>query len=208
MLTVKQVRKYGKPLVFGLLLIPFLWLVYNWSQAFARMPHELGFNPQETSNRFSGDWAMRIILLSLAMTPLSKFFKSPKPILFRRMVGLFGFFYVCVHFSSYIWLDLQFAWTELWADIVKRIYITIGMLASLLLIPLAVTSTKGWVKRMGARRWQALHKLIYVIAPLVIVHFFMMRRGFQLEPLIYGAILLGLLAFRLPKFRRRAAVKT
>ena len=205
MLTVKQLRRYGKPLVFSALLIPFLWLAYNWMQVFARMPHDLGFNPQETSNRFSGDWAMRILLLSLAMTPLSKIFKSPKPILFRRMVGLFGFFYVCVHFSSYIVLDLQFSWAELWADILKRIYITIGMLALLMLIPLAVTSTKGWIKRIGAKRWQKLHKMIYVIAPLVIIHFFMMRRGFQLEPLIYGAILLALLAFRLPKFKRASA---
>ena len=198
-LSTKQLRHYGKPVVFAAMLIPAVWLVYNWYLAFNYQPNGLGFNPQETSNRFTGDWAMRILLISLALTPLSKLVKSPRPILFRRMVGLFAFFYVCLHITSYVWLDMLFAWGELWADVLKRIYITIGMTSFLLLIPLALTSTKGWVKRIGARRWQRLHQLVYVIAPLVIIHFTMMRKGFQLEPLIYGAILAGLLAFRLPR---------
>jgi sulfoxide reductase heme-binding subunit YedZ len=202
-LTTKQLRQYGKPVVFLLLAWPALWLAYNWYLAFGYQPHGLGFNPQETSNRFSGDWAMRFLLLSLAVTPLSKILKSPKPILFRRMIGVFAFFYVCLHITSYVWLDMLFNWTELWADIVKRVYITVGFTAFILLIPMAVTSTKGWVKRMGARRWQRLHKVIYGVGPLVIIHFIMMRKGFQLEPLIYGAILAALLAFRLPPLLKR-----
>jgi len=200
--TARQLRRYGKPLVFTLMLLPMVWLVYNWHLAFSYQPNGLGFNPQEASNRFTGDWAMRFLLLGLAISPLSKLIKSPQPVLFRRMIGLFAFFYVCVHVTSYVWLDMLFEWRELWADVLKRIYITIGMASFLLLIPLAVTSTKGWIKRMGARRWQQLHRLIYIIGPLVITHFIMMRKGFQLEPLIYGAILAGLLAFRVPRLFR------
>lgn len=200
--TTAQLRRYGKPLVFTLLLIPAAWLTYNWWQAFQYQPHGLGFNPQETSNRFTGDWAMRILLLSLAVTPFSKLIKSVKPVLFRRMIGLFAFFYVCLHIASYVWLDMAFDWPELWADVTKRIYITVGMTAFLLLAPMAVTSTKGWMKRLGARRWQRVHKLVYVAAPLVIIHFIMMRKGFQYEPLIYGAILMLLFILRVPVVRR------
>jgi len=201
-ITTIHVRHYGKPFVFLLLLMPAVWLAYNWYLAFAYQPNGLGFNPQETSNRFTGDWAMRILLISLALTPLSKILKSPKPILFRRMIGNFSFFYVCLHLTSYVWLDMLFDWPELWKDILKRLYITVGMASFLLLLPLAVTSTKGWVKRMGAKAWQRLHRAVYMVGPLVILHFIMMRKGFQLEPLIYGAILVALLAFRLPRFFR------
>lgn len=204
-ITTKQLRQFGKPLVFALLLLPVLWLAWNWWLAFQYQPNGLGFNPQETSNRFSGDWALRILLLSLAITPLSKLVNSPKPILFRRMIGLFAFFYVCVHITSYVWLDMLFDWTELWSDVMKRIYITVGFAAFLLLIPLAITSTNGWIKRMGAKKWQRLHQAIYVIGLLAVVHFIMMRKGFQIEPLIYAAILLVLLAFRWRKFMPNAA---
>ncbi|MBO6505275.1 MAG: sulfoxide reductase heme-binding subunit YedZ [Kordiimonadaceae bacterium] len=207
-ITAKQLRQYGKPLVFALLSLPALWLAWNWWLAFQYQPNGLGFNPQETSNRFSGDWALRILLLSLAITPLSKLIGSPKPILFRRMIGLFAFFYVCVHITSYVWLDMLFDWVELWSDVMKRIYITVGFAAFLLLIPLAVTSTNGWIKRMGAKRWQRLHQAIYVIGLLGIVHFIMMRKGFQIEPLIYAAILLALLAFRWRKFFPKTARAT
>lgn len=201
-LSTKHMRRYGKPLVFILLAMPAVWLVYNWQLAFAYQPNELGFNPQETSNRFTGDWALRFLILSLAVTPFSKLIGSPKPLIFRRMVGLYAFFYVCLHIISYVWLDMLFNWPELWVDILKRIYITVGFTAFLMLVPMAVTSTKGWIKRLGARRWQKLHQLVYIIAPLAIVHFVMMRKGFQLEPLIYGAIVAGLLAARLPRLLR------
>jgi methionine sulfoxide reductase heme-binding subunit len=206
-ITAAHIRRYGKPFVFLLMLVPAVWLAWNWYLAFGFQPNGLGFNPQEASNRFTGDWAMRILLLTLALTPLSKVLKSSKPILFRRMIGNFAFFYACLHLTSYVWLDMLFDWPELWKDILKRLYITIGMTSFLLLLPLAVTSTKGWIKRMGGKAWQRLHRAVYLIGPLVIIHFIMMRKGFQLEPLIYGAILLALLAFRLPRLLKFARGK-
>ncbi|WP_417464764.1 sulfite oxidase heme-binding subunit YedZ [Kordiimonas sp.] len=204
--SVRAVRLVGKPLVFAAALLPFVWLAHQWWLAFGNMPHDLGFNPNETSNRFSGDWALRMLLITLAITPLSSLFKAPKLLMFRRMMGLFAYFYVCVHMLSYVWLDMLFNWPELWADVLKRIYITIGMVAFLLLTPLAITSTKGMIKRLGARRWQRLHKAVYIIGPLAIIHFFMMRKGLQLEPLVYGGILAILLLVRLiPKRGKKKA---
>lgn len=199
----KDLRRFGKPTVFALMLAPAVWLAWNWWLAFGYQPNGLGFNPQEASNRFTGDWALRFLLLSLAVTPFSKLIGSPKPILFRRMFGLFAFFYVALHITSYVWLDMLFDWVELWADVLKRIYITVGFSAFLLLIPLALTSTNGWIKRLGAKRWQKLHKSVYLIGLLAIVHFIMMRKGFQIEPLIYAGILAVLLAFRVQKYLQK-----
>ncbi len=207
-ISSKNLRRFGKPLVFALMLVPAVWLVWNWWLAFSYQPNGLGFNPQEESNRFTGDWTLRFLLLSLAITPLSKLIQSPKPLLFRRMIGLFAFFYVTLHITSYVWLDMLFDWAELWADVLKRIYITVGFTAFLLLIPLAVTSTNGWVKRLGAKRWQRLHKSVYAIGLLGVIHFIMMRKGFQLEPLVYALVLASLLAFRVHKYwqkRQRVA---
>ena len=208
-ISSKNLRRFGKPLVFALMLAPAVWLVSNWWLAFDNQPNGLGFNPQEESNRFTGDWTLRFLLLSLAITPLSKLIKSPKPLMFRRMIGLFAFFYVTLHITSYVWLDMLFDWSELWTDVLKRIYITVGFSAFLLLVPLAVTSTKGWVKRLGAKRWQRLHKLVYAIGLLGVIHFIMMRKGFQIEPLVYALILASLLGFRAHKYwrqhRRRAS---
>ena len=198
-ITLKQVRFILKPIAHVLLLLPALWLANEWWAAYQGLPNGLGFNPQETSNRFSGDWAIRILLLALAITPLAKLVKMPKLLLFRRMVGLYAFFYVCLHMLSYIWLDKFFNWPELWSDVMKRTYITVGMAAFILLVPLAVTSTKGWIRRLSAKRWQKLHKSVYVIGALACLHFVMMRKGWQVEPLIYTAIY-GLLMFM--RFRR------
>lgn len=202
-MSTRILRRYVKPVIFFASLAPAVWLATNWWMAFSGGPHDLGFNPNEYSNRFTGDWALRFLLLSLALSPLAVIVKSPKPILFRRMLGLFAYFYVWLHIASYIWLDLLFDWDQLWADIIKRLYITVGMAALLLLTPLAITSTKGWIRRLGARRWQKLHQVVYLIGPLAILHFIMMRKGFQLEPLIYGAILAILLLARLPAVKQR-----
>ncbi len=198
-ISSKDLRRFGKPLVFALMLLPAVWLAWNWWLAYGFQPNGLGFNPQETSNRFTGDWTLRFLLLSLAVTPFSKLIRSPKPLLFRRMIGLFAFFYVTLHITSYVWLDMLFDWVELWADVLKRIYITVGFTAFLMLVPLAVTSTAGWVKRLGAKRWQRLHKLVYAIGILGVIHFIMMRKGFQIEPLIYAGMLAALLVFRVQK---------
>lgn len=200
-ISQKKIRQFGKPLAHLLLSVPFIWLAVNWYFALGGQANDLGFNPQETTNRFSGDWAMRILLMSLAVTPVCRLFKLKWPMLFRRMLGLWAFFYAVVHVTSYVWLDMLFDWPELWRDILDRQYITVGMIALLMLIPLAVTSTKRMVKRLGARRWQKLHRSVYTIAVLVILHFFMMRKGVQVEPLIYAGILLSLLLLRF-KFRR------
>ncbi len=201
--STRILRRYVKPVIFFASLAPAVWLATNWWLAFSGAPHDLGFNPNEYSNRFTGDWALRFLLLSLALTPLATLVRSPKPILFRRMLGLFAYFYVWMHMASYIWLDLLFDWDQLWADVIKRLYITVGMAALLLLTPLAITSTNAWTRRLGARRWQKLHRAVYVIGPLAIIHFVMMRKGFQLEPLIYGGVLAVLLVMRFPAVKRR-----
>lgn len=205
--TSKHLRRYGKPVVWVLALWPALWLVWNWWLAMEFQPNGLGFNPQETSNRFTGDWALRMLLISLSLTPIAKIIGSPKPLLFRRLMGLFAFFYVCLHVTSYVWLDMLFDWGELWLDVLKRIYITVGFTAFLLLLPLAVTSTKGWIKRMGARNWQRLHRAVYGAGVLAVVHFIMMRKGFQMEPLVYAFILAVLLLLRMRSVRARIGLK-
>lgn len=200
---VRTIRRVWKPVIHLLLAFPLLWLFSQWGLAFSGEPHGLGFNPHETSNRLSGDWAMRILLLSLLVTPLIRLTGSKKWVLLRRQLGLWAFAYGVAHLLGYAGLDKEWFLDEIWQDILKRTYITVGMAALVLMLPMALTSTAGMVKRLGARAWKRLHKLVYLIAPLVILHFFMMRKGIQTEPLVYGGILLVLLAFRVPwgKFR-------
>ncbi len=170
------------------------------------LPNSLGFNPQEASNRFTGDWALRILLATLSVSPLVLITRMKGLLVFRRMLGLFSFFYAGLHIVSYVALDKLFLWAEIWADIVKRSYITVGMVAFVLMLLLALTSNQAAIKRLGGRQWQRLHKLVYLAAGLVIIHFIMMRKGLQYEPLVYGFILCGLLAFRvrfIQQFLRR-----
>jgi len=195
----------AKPAVFILLALPAAWLTAQWALFFAGEPHGLGFNPQEASNRFAGRWALRMLMLALAVSPLAELTGRKWLIGFRRMIGLFAFFYVCLHLTSYLALDLALDWAALWGDILDRTYITLGMSAFLLLLPLAVTSTRGWVKRLGARRWQRLHRLVYLAGALAALHFLMLSKGNQLEPKVYGAIMAGLLGYRLWRRLRRCA---
>jgi len=186
--------------------LPLLWLFYNWALAVDEGLslgylsglgfHQLTANPIEYTNRFLGDWALRFLLFSFAVTPLARISKNNQLIAYRRMIGLWAFTYVCFHLTSYIVLDQFFDWGEIWADIVKRNFITLGMISFILLLPMAVTSTKGWIKRLGAKKWKAIHKAIYVIAPLASVHYFMMAKGNQLDPKIYIGIALLLLGLR------------
>jgi sulfoxide reductase heme-binding subunit YedZ len=202
-ISIKNLKRYGKPVAFILMSLPAMWLAHEWWYAYQGLESGLGWNPVEAFHRITGDWAIRILLLSLTVTPLSVILKSPKPILFRRMTGLFAFFYVLLHIAGYAWLDKSFVWLDIWQDILKRQYITVGLFAFLLLIPLAITSTNGWIKRLGARTWQKLHKSVYVIGILATLHFIMMRKGFQLEPLIYAGILLILLALRIKPISKK-----
>lgn len=198
-LTRRQtIRWIAKPAVFVLCLAPLAWLVGQF------LVGGLGANPIEATNRFLGDWALRFLLIALTVTPLSDLSGWAVVMRFRRMLGLFAFFYVSLHLASYVALDQFFAWGEIWGDIVKRRYITVGMIAFVLLIPLAVTSTKGMIKRLGSRRWRRLHTLVYGVAILAVFHFFMMVKADIREPMVYAAILAALLGYRIvARLRRR-----
>ncbi len=178
-----------QPFTFSLCLLPLFILFTNFYL------DELGANPFEVLTRSTGEWTLRFVLLTLAMTPLRQLTGSAWPLRLRRMLGLFAFFYVCVHLLTYILLDHFFDWDEILNDIVKRPYITFGMLAFTLLIPLAVTSTKKMMKRLG-KRWKSLHKLIYLIAILGVLHFLLLVKADIREPLIYAFILLTLFLAR------------
>ncbi len=158
---------------------------------------ELGANPIEVITHATGDWTMRFLLITLSITPLRKLLKQPWLIRFRRMFGLFAFFYVCLHFLTYIWLDKSFDLHEMLADVVKRKFITVGFTGFVLLIPLAITSTTGWIRRLGGKRWQALHRLIYVSAIAGVIHYLWLVKADMTKPLEYGFILFVLLGYRI-----------
>lgn len=183
-------------LLFICSLLPLFWMVYSV------LNDGLGANPIEWFIRFNGDWALRFLLLTLAITPLRILLKNPGLTRYRRMLGLFTYFYAVLHVSGYIVLDQFFHWQAIWADLLKRPYITVGFGAFVLLTMLAVTSTKSWMLRLG-RRWKLLHRLVYPAAILVIIHFFMMVKADIFSPGYHGAILTLLLSFRIwHKWRR------
>ena len=186
--------------VFLAALIPFAHLGYSaiWNI------DALGANPAETITRSLGDWALRFLLLTLAVTPARRLLGWPWLARLRRMLGLYAFFYVVLHFFCYLAFDHVFVVGEILSDIVDRPFITLGVLALILLVPLAATSTNGMVKRLGARRWTALHRLVYVIAVLGVVHFWMMVKRDITEPAIYAVVLAVLLGYRLWHARRGA----
>jgi len=157
----------------------------------------LGANPVEVITHATGDWTLRFLLITLSITPLRKLLRAPSLIRFRRMLGLFAFFYGTLHFATYIWLDKFFDWHEMVKDIGKRPFITVGFTAFVLLIPLAATSTAGMIRRLGGRRWQMLHRLIYVSASLGVIHYLWLVKKDIRELLIYGSILAVLLGYRL-----------
>lgn len=186
-----------KPFVFIACLLPACWLVYGVFNGL------LGANPIEAVLRDLGDWALRFLLLGLAISPVRRIMGWAWVMRYRRMIGLFAFFYAFMHLSIYIGVDHFFDWPTIWKDIVKRPYITIGMAAILALLPLAVTSPKIMVRKLGGARWKALHKLVYPIAIAGVVHFFLLVKADIREPLIYAAILAFLLGERL--YRRMPA---
>lgn len=163
---------------------------------------DLGADPVAELTHRTGDWALRFVLLCLAMTPLRKLSGWQWPQRFRRLLGLYAFFYASLHLLIYLALDLQQYWAQILEDIVKRPYITVGFLAWLLLLPLAITSTRGWMRRLG-RRWGQLHRLVYVIAILGVLHFWWLVKSDIREPAIYAVLLALLLGLRL-WWRRRA----
>jgi sulfoxide reductase heme-binding subunit YedZ len=191
----------AKPVVFLAALLPFAWLVYGV------ITNNLGANPAEYLIRSTGDWTLRFLCITLAVTPLRVITGTPALARFRRMLGLFVYFYVLLHLLSYSWFDMGFDVAEIAKDIAKRPFILVGFTAFLLLTPLAATSFNRAVKAIGAKRWQALHKLVYVIAGLGILHFFWMRSGKQdfAEVAVYAAILAVLLGWRVVQWLRKRA---
>lgn len=195
-MTKKQKTLLLKSITHALIALPAIWLGLEWYNALNYQPHGLGFNPQEYTHHYTGIWALRFLLLTLIVSPLARI-KSLRTLMqLRRLIGLWAFFYVVLHLVSYAWLGKLWEWGEIGADIVKRPYITIGMLAVLILTPMAITSTKGWIKRMKSKNWQKLHNGIYLVALLAPLHFIMMRKGIQMEPRYYMWIAVVLLLLR------------
>lgn len=183
----------AKPLVFVLSLLPFAWL------AWGAVSSNLGANPAEALVRSTGDWTLRFLCLTLAVTPVRTIANLPQLLRLRRMLGLFTYFYVVLHFLAYSWFDQGLDLAEIAKDIAKRPFILVGFTAFVLLTPLAATSFNRAVKALGAKRWQALHRLVYVIAVLGILHFFWMRAAKNnfAEVAVYAAILGVLLGWRI-----------
>ncbi len=188
----------AKPIVFALCLLPLAWLAHRGFTA------GFGAHPQEYVNRFLGDWALRFLLIALAVTPAREIGKWPVLARFRRMFGLYAFFYVMLHVSSYVVATHFFDWAAILKDIYKRNYITVGMIVLAILIPMAATSTSGMVKRLGPKRWQALHRLVYAAGIGGVFHFFMMVKADWREPALYALILAFLLGWRIYRRLRRA----
>jgi sulfoxide reductase heme-binding subunit YedZ len=181
--------KAAKVCVFLLCLIPFAWL------ATRTLTGRLGINPVEDLELTTGIWALRFLVLTLAVTPVRRLTGWNRLIQYRRMLGLFTFFYACVHFAIYIGIDQFFAWDFIIKDVVKRPFITMGFTAFVLMIPLALTSTKGWIRRLG-RKWQLLHRLIYISGVCAAIHYLWKVKVMIGSPVYYAAGIALLLAFR------------
>lgn len=195
-----------KPAAFALCLVPLGQLAYR------AYSDDLGANPIDTITRFTGSWALFILLTSLSVTPLRKITGRNELIKFRRMLGLFAFFYALLHFSTFLVLDHFFDFARIAKDIVKRPYVTAGFTALVLMIPLAITSTSGMIRRLG-KRWQQLHYLVYVIAIAGVIHFYWLVKSDIRRPFQYGLVLALLLGYRLlikwsPLFATRLSLKS
>jgi len=192
--------KWTKALVFVLCCVPLGVLLWDaFHNGLAGFPDNMDFgaNPIEFITHRTGDWTIRFIVITLAITPLRQILRQPQLIRFRRMLGLFAFFYGCLHFATWIGLDKNFDWAEMWKDVLKRRFITVGFTALVLMIPLALTSTAGMIRRLGGKRWRALHRLIYVSAILGVIHYYWLVKSDHRKPLMYAAFVAILLAWRL-----------
>ncbi len=182
--------KWIKLPVFLLCLAPLgllVWRAFN---------HELTANPIEYITHQTGTWTLNFVVLTLAVTPARKLLRLPELIRFRRMLGLFAFFYACLHFSTWFGLDKFFDWSDMLHDIRKRPFITMGLTGFVLMVPLALTSTAGWIRRLGGKRWQAIHRLIYGTAIAGVIHYYWLVKSDVRKPLFYGALVALLLAIR------------
>jgi methionine sulfoxide reductase heme-binding subunit len=174
--------RWGKILLFAACITPLALLAWRAYNA------ELTANPIEFITHFTGDWTIRLVVAALAISPLRKLLGFPALIRYRRMVGLFAFFYGSLHFLTYLWLDKFFDLHAIAADVVKRPFITAGFTAFICMIPLAVTSTAGWIRRLGGKRWQRLHTLVYITAIAGVVHYYWLVKSDIRLPALYGAL--------------------
>jgi len=183
--------RWSKVLVFLLCLAPLFRLAWRvWNQ-------DVTANPTEFIQHFTGDWAIRLIVATLAVTPVRKLLGMPGLIRFRRMIGLFAFFYACLHFLTYLWLDKLFDFPAMLKDVGRRPFITAGFAAFACLVPLALTSTAGWIRRLGGKRWQRLHRLLYIGAVAAVAHYYWLVKSDIRQPVLYGTLVALLLAWRL-----------
>jgi sulfoxide reductase heme-binding subunit YedZ len=183
-------RRVYKPVVWLLCLTPFALLVYDG------FTDNLTANPIEKITNDTGIWTLRLIVAGLAITPLRWLTGINQLINYRRLVGLFAFFYGCLHFTTFFFFDHQFDFAGMWQDVLKRPYITAGFTAFVLMIPLAITSTTGWIRRMGGKKWNLLHRLIYITALAAVLHYFWKVKLDATNPVYYGVVVAVLLGFR------------
>jgi sulfoxide reductase heme-binding subunit YedZ len=183
--------RWNKVLLFLLCLSPLFWVGWRaWNQ-------DLTANPIEYITHFTGDWTIRFVVFALAVSPLRKLLHQAQWIRYRRMIGLFAFFYSFLHFMTWLWLDKFFDTQEILKDVVKRPFITAGFVAFILMVPLAITSTSGWIRRLGGKNWNRLHKLIYVTAIAGVIHYYWLVKSDIRLPLLYGALVALELLYRL-----------
>ena len=183
--------KWTKVFVFLLCLVPLAILLWRGFH------NDLTLNPVEYVEHRTGDWILRFLCITLAITPLRKILRLPQLIRYRRMMGLFAFFYACLHFSTWLGVDRYFQWSQIVDDIGKRPFITVGFTGFVLMIPLAITSTAGWIRRLGGKRWQTLHRAIYITAICGVIHFYWQVKSDVRKPVEYGVIVSVLLAWRI-----------
>jgi len=203
-LTMKRIltHRLVKPVLFAICLVPFFLLAYRWET------HQLGINRAERVARFTGDWTIRFLLISLSITPLRKIRGLSDLIRFRRMLGLFACYYGSLHVLHYFWIDKDWFWPEIWEDFRIRRFFIMGWIAYSLMMPLALTSYSAAIRFLGGKRWQLLHRLAYGSAIAGVVHFYWQGKAALLDPLIYAAIVTVLLGFRLVVFAQRRFRRT
>lgn len=181
----------AKSLIFIACLVPLGGLIFQGLNG------TLGANPIEHITHTTGDWTLRFLLITLAVTPARRLLGRPELIKFRRMLGLFAFFYGCLHFLTWIGVDQFFDWASMMKDVRKRPFITVGFTGFVLLVPLAITSTKGWIRSLGGKNWRMLHRLIYVSAVAGVVHYWWLVKSDITRPAVYGSLVAALLGYRL-----------
>ena len=192
---------WAKPLLGLVVTLPCAWLVW------AAFANQLGANPAEALIRATGDWTLRFLCLALAVTPLREWLRVPTLARFRRLLGLTVFAYACLHLTAYVWLDMGAEWADVVADVAKRPFITLGMACWVLLLALALTSFNAAVRWLGGARWRALHRAVYAVAVLAVLHFWWMRAGKNnfTEVWVYATVLAALLSARAWRFYMKNA---